>query len=903
MTDGRQATPSQLTAVSFGVLGLGSVAAFLISSAQWNPGSNGWYAIVVGALLVSFHVRPQRTLTISSNVESINLDEVLIVPMLLMVEPRQGIAITCVASVAGAISSRRAWVQNVFNLGQQVFAVSVGYAVLAVFGVRTTSRPTFADALVGMLGALLVAATTALFVRAMVSFASGVSYRAMLAEMLRRVGPWTGAVTLGGVAAITVGAYPVAAILMLGVLFFVHRAYALTFKELTARRNAERLQSTIASLRNRRNPADVRVDLLSATRDLLGAGSAEVVSGDAVDATGSMSAPLRSSEMLRVTARRGLGAWTDEERVTLVTLAGVAGDVLRSTEAMAQLKTITDSQTEGVIALDLTGDITFANPAALQLLGTTDDTGVLGTPVQDALVLRNGRRRVDLEKMVAREYVARDADATLRTAHGETTDVAYSITPLRAEDAHVGAVLVLRDVTERRAFQDELARRALHDELTGLPNRRLLLDRLDQAIARSVGTDQQHGLLFLDLDRFKVVNDSYGHLIGDKLLIQIAGRLKSGLTIADSVARLSGDEFIVLVEDANDVGRLTSVAQNLLDLLEEPFDIDSHHIFMSASIGVGLIRAGQGRDEALAAVDAAAYAAKAAGRNCYFVSTDDEVERSRARLDLEVSLRQGLDQDELELYFQPIVTTERAEILGIEALVRWKSPEHGTLAPQEFVPLAEETGLIVPMDRWVLEESCRTVREWTLMHPNRRPLTVSVNLSALQLAQHRLPEHVSDTLARTGLPASQLCVEITETALMRDTEATTETLDLLHKLGVRVAIDDFGTGYSSLSYLKRFPIEVVKLDQSFISGLGSDPVDTEIARAVVRMSNALGIDTVAEGVETDMQRRILVQMGCQQMQGFLISRPLPRQQFLDFWTDDQDRMLGLLPGLHTGTPA
>ncbi len=640
-------------------------------------------------------------------------------------------------------------------------------------------------------------------------------------------------------------------------------------------------------MRAHTDPELVKTDLIRAAKEIVGAGAAQLVADDDEDPPHAYSAPLTRGLRIRVTERVGAGNWDERDRATLLALAGVAGDVLRSAEVIARLRTITNSQSEGVIALDMNAKITFANPAAVQMLNVRRDEELLGHPIQDKLVLRQRRRPIDFAAMVNKQLMTQDADATLGPPDGDTLDIAYSITPLRAEGAHVGAVLVLRDVTERRAFQDELTRRALHDELTGLPNRRLLLERLDHAMARSSTSGLQHGLLFLDLDRFKLVNDSYGHMIGDKLLIQVSNRLLSGLSPADSVARMSGDEFVILVEDANDLDTMTRVAERLLHILQEPFEVDSHHIFMSASIGVGLTRDGQGRDETLAMVDAAAYAAKAAGRNCYCVSTDASVDETRARLDLEVSLRQGLDENELELHYQPIVTTDGSEVIGVEALVRWRSPKRGMLSPQQFVPIAEETGLIVPMGRWVLEEACRTMRAWTLAHPERKPLSVSVNLSALQFAQHRLPEDVAATLESTGLPASQLTLEITETVLMTDTATTRATLDSLHDLGVRVAIDDFGTGYSSLSYLKKFAIDVVKLDRTFIEGLVTDPVDAEIASAVIRLSGALGIRTVAEGVETDSQRRMLVQLGCPLMQGYLTSRPLQPDDFAAFWDNNQ----------------
>ncbi|MGI8888134.1 MAG: putative bifunctional diguanylate cyclase/phosphodiesterase [Nocardioidaceae bacterium] len=847
----------------------------------------GWVsAAVLAALLVILHTRPERLVRATNHVESIQLDEVLIVPVLLMLSPLQSCLVIGLGSVAGSLVTRRPLTKTLFNLSQLLFATVCSIWIVRLLGAHLSTTPTLGDAVAGIVGAVALTVISAVSVRMMVSFATGVPLLPLLKSIGDSAIPWAGAVTLGGVGAICVGAQPWSAFLVVGLVVFVARAHTASVNEVIARRHAERLQEVIADLRGHTDPERVKQDLLSAARNLLGAKVAQVVPEDSADSGKAYSASMGQGQRLRVDERRGFAQWDDRDRSTLVALAGVAGDVLRSAEVIARLRTITNSQTEGVIALDLDACITFANPAAVSMLKARDTATLLGAPLREKLTLRHRRRTLDFDNMVAQRISAQDADAILGPSDGDTVDIAYSITPLLAEEVHVGAVLVMRNVTERRAFQDELTRRALHDELTGLPNRRLLIERLDHAMSRSRTTGFHHGLLFLDLDRFKLVNDSYGHVVGDKLLMQVAARLVSGLSPSDSVARVSGDEFVILIEDVSDIDAVTLAAERVLNVLQEPFDVDGHHIFSSASIGVGVTREGQERNDILAMIDAAAYAAKAAGRNCYCVSTDASVHETRARLDLEVSLRTGLDEDQLELHYQPIVEANGGEMVGAEALIRWRSPDRGVLWPDQFVPMAEETGLIIPMGRWVLEQSCRTAQRWNVQHPDRKALSVSVNLSALQFSQHRLTETVARILKTTGLPAQQLCLEITETVLMTETVATLATLESLHSLGVRVAIDDFGTGYSSLSYLKRFPIDVVKLDRTFIEGLVTDPVDAEIAGAVVRLSSALGMTTVAEGVETDAQRRMLVQLNCPLMQGYLTARPLTESDFEVFWTNN-----------------
>ncbi|MGH3365956.1 MAG: putative bifunctional diguanylate cyclase/phosphodiesterase, partial [Nocardioidaceae bacterium] len=708
-------------------------------------------------------------------------------------------------------------------------------------------------------------------------------------------------IVLGGVGTLAVQQSIWAGLLAVGLVLFVQHAYGAALREVAARQAAERLERATASLRTQPTSDAVLDDLVRAAQDLTGAETVTVVeSGDPVPAQG-LHAPLGSGRYLHV----AVPSPTATERTTLETLAGVAGDVLRATKLIAQLRTITYSQSEGVIAVDLQARVSFANPAAVKMTGHESEDDLLGQVVSDVCALKQGTRPTDFAKMVAEETVERDVDALLVCPGVSALDVAYSLTPLRMGDsqqAHTGAVLVLRDITERRALQNAMAHRALHDELTGLPNRRLLVDRLDHALDRLIKSEGQHGVLFLDLDRFKLVNDSYGHLMGDRLLIQVAHRLRRSLSAADTVARFSGDEFVMLVEDVPGPAQLEKIAYRLHNALKPPFDLGDVILHTSASLGVATARAGQSRDDVLAAADTAAYAAKAAGRNCVRMASEDLIEEARARLDMEGQLRTAIEDRQLAVHFQPIVTTGTGRVVGVEALVRWHNLTRGLVMPNQFVPLAEETGLIVPLGSWVLTEACESVQTWTEAHPEREPLRLSVNLSALQFASPGLSEEVADCLAATGLAPAQLCLEITESVLMTDTASTLRTLHALQEIGVRVAIDDFGTGYSSLSYLKHLPVDVVKLDGSFTVGLDQDEIDVEIVSAVLRLASALGIQTIAEGVETHGQRRRLEAMGCPLIQGFVTSKALPAEDFVAFWSEHERSPQGVAGSSTNATP-
>lgn len=434
---------------------------------------------------------------------------------------------------------------------------------------------------------------------------------------------------------------------------------------------------------------------------------------------------------------------------------------------------------------------------------------------------------------------------------------------------------------ERKKYEAELSHQAHHDPLTGLPNRTLFLEFLQLAMARARRYRSTVAVLFLDLDRFKVVNDSLGHDAGDELLVALGQRLRGIVRPGDTVARFGGDEFTILCEDLPTAGagdHATDVAERLLHVIEQPFLLDGEEQYLSASIGIALAAPGAERPEGLLRdADAAMYRAKERGKGRWELF--DEVMRATAleRLETENALHRALDRGELRVHYQPMVSLRDPRCIGAEALVRWAHPDRGLLDPEQFIDLAEESGLIVPVGCWVIEDACRRSRRWRTEHGPS--FVVSVNLSGRQLSNPELARQVSTALEHTGADPAGLCFEITENVLMDDVEATIGAITALKRLGVTLSIDDFGTGYSSLGYLKRFPVDAVKVDRSFIHGLGTDPEDSAIVAAVVSLGHALGLTVIAEGVETDRQLSELVDLGCDAAQGYLFARPGPGDDF------------------------
>lgn len=561
----------------------------------------------------------------------------------------------------------------------------------------------------------------------------------------------------------------------------------------------------------------------------------------------------------------------------------------RTLEAEKQLnQTIVRSSPFAIYTRDRYGVVTAWNPAAEKLFGWRAEQ-IVGKPLLTVPAGRERETKALRDRVLAGESIF-DVEIRRQRKDGTLFDLSTTLAPLRdASGAVTGYLAIASDISERKASEKRIEFLAYRDVLTGLPNRLLLLDRFSQAMHHADRTGSQIALLFLDLDNFKTINDSLGHAVGDALLKEIAQRLLDCMRESDTISRQGGDEFLVVLPDLQGMDAITPVLQKIRDQLQLPFEFDGHELTTSASIGIALYP-DDGRDfeTLLKKADTAMYQAKDAGRNGYRFFDAQMNVAAVEHLRLKSGLRRALERGEFELHYQPQIELASGRVVGVEALLRWDHPELGMIPPVRFIPVAEDSGLIVPIGEWVIQQACRQAAVW--QSAGLPDLVMAVNLSAVEFKRGDVEHKVTRALQDSGLDPRRLELELTESVLIHNTEQVLTTVQRLKRLGVTLSIDDFGTGYSSLSYLKRFEVDKLKIDRSFVRDLATDEDDAAIIRAIIQMARSLSLRTIAEGVEdADLLDRLQA-FGCDEAQGYCYARPMPAASFADFvtqWTERQ----------------
>lgn len=550
-----------------------------------------------------------------------------------------------------------------------------------------------------------------------------------------------------------------------------------------------------------------------------------------------------------------------------------AMDALRESEN--KLRTLIESMTEGLLQVDTNDRIQFVNKCFCEMVDYTEEE-LIGTD-WSRLLFDEER---DLIKQISdsRGKGLNDTyEIRLQKKSGEILWMIVGGAPIKnAEGATIGWIGTFTDITDRKRAEEQLLYDAFHDGLTGLANRALFMDHLQMTIARGRSRHSNHyAVLFLDLDRFKIINDSLGHAKGDELLKFIARRLESCIRTGDLVARLGGDEFVILLTELVEANEVILVAERILEELKTPFNLGGREIYITTSIGITLSESGHTRaEDMLRDADIAMYRAKAKGRAQYQVFNQEMHEDASKQLQIETEMRRALEKGEFCLYYQPIVQLESNRLVGVEALVRWNHPTRGTVSPMEFIPAAEENGLILPLGSWILSESCRQLREWQKRNPLASRLTVSINLSFKQFSQLDLVKEVSSIIEKTGVDPRCLKFEVTESHIMENSEIAVAIMNRLREIGAEISLDDFGTGYSSLSYLHRLPIDYLKIDRSFVTRMIESRENAEIVRTIIKLGQNLKMKVIAEGIETPEQLEQLQSLNCEFGQGYLFSKPL-----------------------------
>ena len=545
-----------------------------------------------------------------------------------------------------------------------------------------------------------------------------------------------------------------------------------------------------------------------------------------------------------------------------------------------RFRALTEKSTDIVLITDSTGVVNYVSPSIRTTLAVESDI-FLGSNLVDAvhpddLATLRAALSTETGQNGPLEFMLRHSDG--RWLYFECV-----VRNMLNHPNINGLVFNAREITERKKAEQQLLHNARHDQVTGLPNRMLFLNRLEAVIDRIKRHPQQMAaVLFIDLDDFKVVNDCLGHAAGDQLIVELGMRLKGCMRSDGMIARMGGDEFTVLLEEVNDPSDAIRVAQRIHTSLATPFRLSGQEVYKDASIGIALTAPNESAETVLQNADLAMYRAKSKGKGCSELFDAAMQEQVMGRLRMETQLRHAIQNNELRLFYQPIVAASTGAVEGFEALLRWQPHGGNLIPPNVFIPLAEQSGLIVPIGSWILSTACMQAVSWQSRYPSERPLYVSINVSGRQFAHPSLTGHVKNALERSGIDPQRVKLELTETAAMKDASSTEQTMSQLRSLGVKVSIDDFGTGYSSLSYLRRFAIDTLKIDQSFISKIDESRENYAIVKTVVALARSLGLDVVAEGVETPCQLEKLKSADCDSAQGFLFSKPLPADAVQSF---------------------
>jgi diguanylate cyclase (GGDEF)-like protein/PAS domain S-box-containing protein len=824
--------------------------------------------------------------------EAFNMDEAFFVILALLVPPLVTLGTLGLAIVIAQAARRRPLVKSAFNAGQVLIAAGLGISASRGIDAPTPSLTAGQLAAVAA-GVLVYCAVNNLLVAGVVA-SMGTPWRELIADLPIQVALAGAGALVGMMLALAIQAHPWVLALAVPGLIIQRRLISARFAAMHDHARMKGLfEITLEANRGLRHQAVLEV-ILASVRQLLR--SPEAILTSEPPALGELAAPMVVADQqlwLAASGRRRDEPFDDADRALLSALAAMGSGALTNAELYQQVQlererisAITLNIGEGVCAVDADGKLSFVNRAAADMielppsfsLSADDPMGHSAVTAPDFLI-------VPATEAIRTGRTVRVDDARFRDKNGHALPVAYTASAVIRDGKPSGAVIAFRDITERKAFEDELHHHAFYDSLTGLANRRLLVERLDQALQRSALDRKTHALIFLDIDRFKAINDSLGHVTGDEFLVAIGARMKRVVRSNDLLARFGGDEFVALLEDVGSVDVAVAAARRICAALEKPIVLrDGYEVVASVSVGIALSGPDKSADDILRDADVAMYDAKARGGGGLYRVFDQAAmgSRSAERLRIEADLRKGLDRGELEVYYQPFYSLADERIVGAEALVRWHHPANGLISPIRFIPMAEETGLILPLGRYVLDAACQQMR--SIRDRLEIDLPISVNLSPRQFQETGLSAQAAAALDAAGLPPDLLIFEITEGVVMEDISGAREVMKKLDRLGVRLAIDDFGTGHSSLAYLKQFPVQEVKVDRTFIQGMADSPVDLAIVRAVIDLADAMGIAAVAEGVETEAQLARLRMLGCPVAQGFYFAQPLRAEEFDDLLT-------------------